>query len=85
MNSQQPLSPKPLSTMRLPAPANERAIASPIPEVDPVTIAVLPFKKRATEADIVAANRRRCCCCKGSSENEPENESRKKKKKKKDK
>src|SRR5690242_312624 len=36
--------PKPLMTMLAPAPAILRAIASPMPLVDPVTTAVLPLR-----------------------------------------
>ena len=37
------LSPKPLSMMLAPSAASARAVASPMPEVEPVTSAVLPL------------------------------------------
>src|SRR3954451_18970233 len=42
------LSPKPLITTLAPSPAMARAMASPIPEVDPVTTAVFPFNMALT-------------------------------------
>src|SRR6266699_2775898 len=52
------LSPKPLITTLAPSPAMARAIASPIPEVEPVTTAVFPFSMMLTFC-LLAAPRKR--------------------------
>ena len=50
-------SPKPLSMMLAPSAASARAVASPIPEVEPVTSAVLPFSM----AVLVSCGRQMAC------------------------